>query len=361
MSLYVCSTLRHLLFSLSRSASLPEEKSVILFFYDYQNVDKEKIQSKVSNKNIKIILLSRKELVAKFKMSLLGRVLLFYSMRSIKPTEIIKTLAINEIIKVVPLETHYLHKLSLFLFNDRNRTARIFKLLTKNYEIIEDGVGNYYEIPQKGISKYVNPLNVKGLNTWVMGESSRCTSINVVTPEMLPSSVREKGETIDFLGNIESLSIINTVFKFTPKLTNEHLDVVIIATQPLSSSLANKIKDKNYFLNLHQEIAKHIESKGLSVFIKLHPSEDIEDYRLYFDTDKLLSVKHPLELELLNSSNKITVASINSTAGLGFEKFCERRRLFKDEEMGIFDEQIMSWKNNPHLLKERLEETFNSL
>ncbi len=361
MSLYVCSTLRHLLFSLSRCASLPEEKSVILFFYDYQNVDKEKIQSNISNDNVKIILLSRKELITQFKSSLLGRVLLFFSMRNIKPTEKIKTLTINEMIKVIPLEKSDLHKLPLFLFNDRNRTSRVFKLLTQNYEIIEDGVGNYYEIPKKGISRYVNPLNFKGLNTWVMGESSRCTSINVVTPERLPSSVKEKGKSIDFLGNIDSLPIVNTVFKFTPKLTNEHLGVVIIATQQLSSSLANKIKDKNYFLNLHQEIAKHIESKGLSVFIKLHPSEDKEDYRPYFDEGKLLSVKHPLELELLNSSNKITVASINSTAGLGFENFCERRRLFRDEEMSNFDEQIISWKKNPHLLKERLEETFHSL
>ncbi|PTO96226.1 hypothetical protein CWO08_08210 [Vibrio sp. 10N.286.48.B8] len=361
MNLYVCSTLRHFLFSISKACYQPNEHSTILFFYDYQGVDKDKINKNIKNENIEIILISRKELIYKLKKSWLGKLTLFLSMRNIEPNEKITKLASDQLIKLEILKPSDFNDLSLFVFNDKNKVARLFKLLIKKYEVIEDGVGNYYEIPKKGISKYLNPINFKGLNTWVMGESTRCTTINVVWPEKLPNSVKEKGKTIEFLGKSEGLPSINTVFKFTPKLVNVQSNIVIIATQPLSSTLANMLKDEGYFFYIHQCIAKHMESEGKPYFIKLHPSEDIKDYLPYFDEDKFLSVKHPLELELLNSPNKVIVASINSTAGLGFEQFCERRKLFRDEEMGNFDEQIISWKKNPHLLKKRLEETFHSL
>ncbi|MCC4816419.1 hypothetical protein BCU85_06295 [Vibrio lentus] len=361
MNLYVCSTLRHLLFSISRASSLPQEKSTILFFYDYQKIDEDKLQKEIPIENIRIILVSRDNLVTGFKSSLVGRALLFLSMRNTRPTKILKRLIVTQLTKSTPLETNIFNNLSLFIFNDKNRTSRIFKLLVKSYEIIEDGVGNYYEIPKKGISKYLNPINLKGLNTWVMGESKRCTTINVVWPEKLPISVREKGKAIEFLGKSEGLPSINTVFKFTPKLVNVQDNIVIIATQPLSSTLANMLKDEDYFFYLHKCIARHMENEGKPYFIKLHPSEDIKDYLPYFDEDKFLSVKHPLELELLNSPKKVIVASINSTAGLGFENFCERRKLIRDEEMGHFNEQILSWKNSPSILKERLEETFSFL
>ncbi|MEZ9158431.1 polysialyltransferase family glycosyltransferase [Vibrio lentus] len=361
MNIYVCSTLRHFLFSISKSCYQPSEHSTILFFYDYQGIDKNKINKNIKSENIEIILISRKELTHKLKKSWLGKLTLFLSMRNIQPNEQLIKLVSYQLIKLKILKPSDFNNLSLFIFNDKNKVARIFKLLIKNYEIIEDGVGNYYKIPKKGISKYLNPINLKGLNTWVMGESKRCTTINVVWPEKLPISVREKGKAIEFLGKSEGLPSINTVFKFTPKLVNVQNNIVIIATQPLSSNLANMLKDEDYFFYIHQCIARYMESEGKPYFIKLHPSEDIKNYLPYFDEDKFLSVKHPLELELLNSPKKVIVASINSTAGLGFEQFCERRKLIRDEEMGHFNEQIISWKDNPSILKERLEEAFSFL
>ena len=169
MNLYVCSTLRHFLFSISKACCQPNERSAILFFYDYQGVDKDKINKNIKNINIEIILISRKELFSKLKNSWLGKLTLFLSMRNIQPNEQVIKLTSYQLIKLKILKPSDFNNLSLFVFNDKNKVSRIFKLLIKKYEIIEDGVGNYYKIPKKGISKYLNPINLKGLNTWVMG------------------------------------------------------------------------------------------------------------------------------------------------------------------------------------------------
>ncbi|MFA0551872.1 hypothetical protein AB4538_13610, partial [Vibrio lentus] len=140
MNLYVCSTLRHFLFSISKSCYQPSEHSTILFFYDYQGIDKDKINKNIKSENIEIILISRKELIFNLKKSWLGKLTLFLSMRNIQPNEQLIKLVSYQLIKLKILKPSDFNNLSLFIFNDKNKVARIFKLLIKNYAIIEDGV-----------------------------------------------------------------------------------------------------------------------------------------------------------------------------------------------------------------------------
>lgn len=356
MNLYICSTLRHLLFAISKASNNPREKSTILFFYDYQNIDPKKIETNTLKSNIQILTLTRDSIKKELKKTIIGRVLFFLAMRNTLPNKITSSLMANKLSRIKEIKgLSDINNISLFLFNDRNKMARIFKLLVTKYEVIEDGVGNYFSIPKKGISRYLKPVNIKGNNTWIIGECNRCTAINVTTPENLPLKVQEKGREIDFLGASHSLDFINRIFKFTPKIPKNCKNIVIIATQPLSKHLAKKLNDTNYFIYLHRIIADMLDRRGINFYIKLHPSENIESYLHDFDRNKFLSVKHPLELELINSTSNVNIISINSTAGLGFESFCSRKKLIRDEEMGSFNEIIIHWKNNPNSLINRIE------
>lgn len=354
MNIYICSTLRHLLFSLARASSRNNEKSIIVFFNDYQKVSSDSIDVNCLPKNIKLILLERNYLTKEFKKSIVGNVLLYWSLRIDIYTEFTKNLLINELSKVVNLKLNN-KNYNLFLFNDKNKMSRLFKLLSPNYEIIEDGVGNYIKVNVNGIKKHIRALIGKPKGFWTFGESSRCTKIHVTFPEKLPEEVKYKGVCIDFLKNSLDLELINQVFKFTPKIKDSNC--VIIATQPKSKRLLPLLSGDDVFIDAYKEIEAYCKSIGISVMVKLHPSEDDSIYKDHFDADCFLSTKHPLELELLNNSQeKTTIISINSSAGLGFEGFCTRKTLTKDGDVEDFCNSIVLWQQSKNVMIKKIHQ-----
>ncbi|UGA54974.1 polysialyltransferase family glycosyltransferase [Vibrio sp. VB16] len=354
-SLYICSTLRHLLFALSKANDDPEVSSAILFFTDFQGIDESTLDNSDLPPNIQLFFLSRKKLSTYINKTLVGKIIYSSAMRKFNLGHYFRNklcFYLNSYIQTLCLTPQ---DVDIFVYNDRNKMARLFRLLADDYQMMEDGVGNYYKIPVfkqfKKVGRFIAGLP---LNYWVFGEDPRCKAIHVVFPEKLPKDVRDKGVTIDFLGKKDSMKIVNTVFRFSSSI-NQDLDI-ILATQPTSKTFSPLFKDAEFLVRLNQYILKYCQERNLNIAIKLHPSELIEQYQQYYPNEQYLAVKQPLELQLLNCSTKPLIVSINSTAGLGFESFCERRKLVLDEDMGRFAEIVTAWEKEPELLKKRIEE-----
>ncbi len=357
-SVYICSTLRHLLFSLARASS-KDEQSLIIFFVDYQGISQDAINTRSLPSNIKLVLLERSYITNSLKNSFVGKYLLVAALRGLPFNSITMKMLKKELTRLTPINEESFDNVQLFLFNDNNKMSRLFKLLSPSYEIIEDGIGNYLKVAVKGAKRYIRLISGKTKNFWIFGESPRCKKINVLYPDKLPTEVKHKGAPIDFLRHGLDLKLINDVFKFSPLLNGE--ENIIIATQPKSKRILSLLSRDDFFISIYKEVEKHYKNKGVNVKIKLHPSESIASYSKYFGEDQFLSVKHPLELELLNNPNKKNiVVSINSSAGLGFEKFCVRKTLTKDGDMDHFCDSIVAWQGSEDLMKGDIERVLNS-
>jgi len=354
MNVYICSTLRHLLFSISKAHNESSKKSHILFFYDYQDIDSNTLDTKNLPNNIKITLLSRKKLTKQLKVTFKGKLYLALSLRANNLPKWLKiqiTLAVNNLIP----ELNFSQKdTNLFVFNERNKMSRLFRMMVSDYEMIEDGVGNYYEIPVSFPKNIIRYFQGEKPSSWVFGENKRCKRINVVSPEKLPSRVRGKGYEIDFLNSAAPLDTINNVFKFIPVNANEDEDkLFIIATQP-----APERRLKKFSYQINQEIIDYCHKNNFAITMKIHPSENINDYLHIFPKMVFLPSKAPLELQILNSTKKVTVVSLNSSAGLGFEKHCSILKLIPDNDLHRFIDIIDSWEKDVNKLKKVIETTF---
>jgi len=351
MNLYICSTLRHLLFSVLKAKNEPNQESHILFFYDYQDIDMNMLDTTCLPDHIKLTLLSRKELTRKLKQSLKGKLYLFLSLRTINLPELLKNKLKIYISGFIPGLSISNKKIALFVFNERNKMSRLFRTMVSEYEMIEDGVGNYFKVPTVGTQGIVRFLQNKPTQYWLFGEEARCKRIYVVSPEKLPEDIQHKAVQIDFLKNKKNIALINGVFKFSPTKKNPN-NSMIIATMPTGSALFNKLKNKQFLFQLNQHFIDFADEHDIAVSIKTHPSESIKDYDKYFPNINFLPSKLPLELFILNAEKSPTIISIASSAGIGFEDYCRRITLIPESSLEGFVDIILSWENNEDKLKE---------
>ncbi|MFC1237537.1 glycosyltransferase family 52 [Vibrio sp. F74] len=355
-NLYICSTVRHLLFSVSKASNELSSPAIILFFKDYQNIEQDSIDVSTLPEHIQLVTLTRKELNKHFKQSLIGKIILACALRKLSLGALIQSKLLQLLNDFYPSFNLEKDNVTLFVFNERNKMSRLFRLLVEQYEMIEDGVGNYYKIPIKGYKKYIRAITGKPSDYWVFGEDNKCQRIHVVYPENLPEDVRSKGKKINFLTNKLGVENLNRVFKFHAEEMNTD---VIIATQPTSKAYQSQYEDADFQIKIYQYMIDYCRKNRLKVAFKLHPSESIDTYQALYPDEVYLPTKQPLELVVLNCAATPNIMSINSTAGLGFENFCTRKSLILDEDTTRFGEIMLNWEKDPELLKKRIEELLN--
>lgn len=357
MNLYICSTLRHLLFSVLKAINEPDKSSHILLFYDYQKIAPELLDVNSLPPHIRVTLLSRRELTQKMKSSIEGKLYLALALRAIPLPSNIKKNVVQKIKSLIPELNFILSDLNLYVFNERNKMSRLFRLMVPEYDMIEDGVGNYYEVPIKFPKTFIRKLQGMPAKSWVFGESKNCRLIHVIFPEKLPKRVQQKGIEINFLKNLENLEIINNIFKF--KAFNiKGSELVIIATQPIPNTrLKNMINDDFLYL-INQEIIAYCSKNNIDVLMKVHPRENENEYKNIFPNIQFLPSKAPLELQILNSNKNISIVSINSSAGLGLEKYSTRLTLIADSDLHRFYDIIHEWDKDISQLKKAIKTVF---
>ena len=335
--IYVCSTVRHLLLSLYKAQD-EANPSTIIYFYDYQDIDPKDIDTAQLPKEIELVLMNRESLVTHIKkIGYIGKYILFCSLRSWPIPDPLKKILVSSIYEInnnVDLKGG-INK--LFLFNDNNKMSRLFRLLVRSYSMVEDGMGNYikHQIDDKP-KQLFRLLSNQPPKHYVFGERKQCDRIYVSHPEKLPKAVQHKGRRLFLSKDKTKISQIQQCFKFD-HTNNFDTKTLIIATQPIFNKLKGKLKDNNFFYDIYSKLILESRRKGFTPILKLHPKESESDY-LYFKEKgvKFLSNKLPLELYLLSSTDKVNIISINSSAGMGMEEYCETYKLIPDSKIHNF-------------------------
>ncbi|WP_299130588.1 glycosyltransferase family 52 [uncultured Vibrio sp.] len=360
--IYVCSTVRHLLLSLYKAQD-EINPSTIIYFYDYQDVDPKDIDTDQLPTKIELVLMNRESLVNHIKkIGYVGKCILFFSLRGWSIPEPLKKILVSSIYESnnnIDLKGG-INK--LFLFNDNNKMSRLFRLLVKSYSMIEDGMGNYvkHQIDDKP-KQLFRLLSNQPPKHYIFGERKQCDYIYVIHPEKLPKSVQHKGRRLVLSKDKAKISKIQQCFNFD-STNNFDNKTLIIATQPIFNKLKGKLKDNDFFYDIYDLIISKSRENGLEPILKLHPKEEIYDYSALKEKGvTFLSNKLPMELYLLSSTDKVNIISINSSAGIGMEDYCNIYKLIPDNDIHNFVKILVSLEKNKDSLEELISLRLSSI
>ena len=291
---------------------------------DQQNIDKNNFDVSYLPKHVQVVFFNRSELRKKVYSGTQGKLIklmanyklslpLFYQK---KITQLIfnQALAVN-------LTINELNSANLYLYNDRNKMSRLFRLAFNYYHLIEEGVGNYYGNSIKNHEKLISFITGSKKTKRFFGDDERCKSIYLINAESAPKELKSKVKKIDF---INSNYINDYCYDFFKVSTDIHPQC-ILATQP---SIFSDVD-----MAIYKKIILKCKQKNITVAIKPHPREDISYYLAAFPDTLVIESKIPLELVLFRANKDINILSICSSAGLGFEDYCSRLPLIKDDEL----------------------------
>ncbi|QUM83622.1 polysialyltransferase family glycosyltransferase [Moritella sp. 28] len=348
MNLYVCSTLRHLLFSLLKAFSQPDKKSHIFMISDQQNIDAANFDLSSLPANIEVHFIQRHSIRATLYKGIFGKLLKLMAIRNFKSSSAIREHVHHALFrKTLGIDIPQSPENELFLYNERNKMSRLFRLAFAEYSIIEEGVGNYIGIKLKKSEKIIDFIFKIKRQHRHFGDDPRCKNIYLLTPSKGPKALLHKIKPINF---VNDKIITQYGYKFF-KYDAQHNYTFIIATQP------HVIEE--FDLIVYQKFIQTLNKKGIPYAIKVHPREDIEYYKQAFPGVTLIESKIPLELIIFGAEDKCRILSICTSAGTGFEKYCTRLNLIKDDELESLYEIFDDLMKDTSLIDKRIKHLFS--
>lgn len=356
MDIYLCSTVRHLLFSLLMALSKNQRKSHIFLICDQQKLNKENYDGSKLPKNILISFINRKDINKNLTKTPKGLLLKLSASLNVQTSYFLRK-KINEFLfsyiilgKSDPIN---LDIAKLYLFNDRNKIARLFRLAFKNYSIIEDGLSNYSGIKFNLFEKIKAAISISGQKMRYLGDDKRCTEIYLLKPNDADEYIKPKVKKIDFISTENINNYCYSFFKVEPLYKNYEY---IIATQPIS---VVQFSESGCDVLIYEKILNKLKNNNAIVALKVHPRESVKKYQEKLSGVDFIESKIPLELVLFSSEIQTHIVSIYSTAGMGFEGYCNRITLINDTEVEHIDQLLSSWKTSPEKIDVRIKEVLN--
>ncbi|WP_413285395.1 glycosyltransferase family 52 [Vibrio sp. MA40-2] len=344
MDLYLCSTLRHFMFALLRAIRDSEQDSLIIMILDQQDLSEQQFDLTVLPSWVSVKFVKRKNLLGETYKGPIGFT------HKLCATALVASAYFKNRTRKYVFERQFnidnSRKINLFLFNDRNRLARLLRLTVETYQVIEDGLSNYSGNALNNIERLIQ----RKKHRRYIGDDHRCRSILLLNKEFAPNTIKHKVHAIDFIDTDIVSKYLFPIFKLDLSSLNE-FPKVLIATQPIS--LAN-MDSTGCDLKVYEELIKYLDEKGLSYQIKVHPRENEEKYTNYFSQASFVDSKTPLELFLFSNEEKIDIVSIYSSAGMGFERFCNRVTLINDSEAEKQEQIYENWQQGLADLRVRL-------
>lgn len=349
MNIYLCSTLRHFLFATLKSLSVRDELSHIIVITDQQGLDPNRFELSVLPSTISVKFLERKQILDNVYGGMLGLVHKLFATANIS-SKFFQERTFNKLDECGLLNSEYgLKDTTLYLFNDRNRLARLMRLAFVEYEVIEDGLSNYTGSELSFAERYVFRKNGRRF----IGDDKRCRAIHLLTPKLAASQLSPKVKLINFISHINVNSFIYPLFKVDKSKVS--IPEVIIATQPIS---IGNMSESECDIAVFQKMVDYLKINNYSYAFKVHPRENEMKYMDAFPDAHFIESKTPLELLVFSSCESPTVLSIYSSAGMGFEGYCHRATLIKDDEAEQQAEIYAQWQKNLIDVDRRLKEIF---
>jgi len=337
------------LFALLRAAHRAGEQHRIVYFSDYQNAPLDHWNLAGLPASVRVFEARRSDVREQLSASMTGRLTSFLSMRTFSAPAFVKAHLLALLEPQLPELITELRNDSgghLWLYNERNKMARLFRLLLPKFSIIEDGESNYQRIRCPWWKRPARLLQGRPTAYRCYGEDPRCTTIWVQHPERLPEAVRSKGKTIDFLDDRVASEMVVALFGSMARLDAGDT-TAILATQPLEIFPGLNTADKQA---IYRQIACHLQANGYRTLLKLHPAEDPADYAPVLEFAEAIPGKLPLEAMLVGTAAQLSVVSLWSAAGLGFDNHCSRIQLAADGQA----DEAREWKHDTSGLQDRL-------
>lgn len=184
------------------------------------------------------------------------------------------------------------------------RAYFLIKYPQNMFRMVEEGTGTYrHRMPfsrklKRTLMKY--PL--------LMGYDKQVKEVLVQQPEKMQDPfLRAKSIKLDlnYLQNDltkEDVGNISKCFGLTSALTNIATQKAIILTQPLIEA-GFKVTE-NEMITIYQEMINDAKEKGLEVYLKMHPREEI-NYTIAFENQGVKVLPKLLPIELINLDNNI--------------------------------------------------------
>lgn len=314
---------------------------------DQQNINKNNFDPSCLPENIEVHFIQREKIKSTLYKGITGKFLHLMAMRNARTSpQMRKHIQKQLFTTTLKLNIQLSAESELYLFNDRNKISRLFRLAFSEYSMIEEGIGNYIGLKLKKTEKILDFIFRVKRQKRHFGDNSRCKTIFLLNPNKGPKALQHKIKSIDF---VDDKVISQYGYKFF-KYNSQHNCAFIIATQP------HVIEE--FDLTVYLKLALALSQKGIPFAIKVHPREDIKYYQKAFPGIELIESKIPLELIIFGAKDKCRILSICTSAGTGFEKYCTRLNLIKDDELNslydIFDGLV---KDNT-LIDKRIENLF---
>lgn len=319
---------------------------------DQQNIDRNNFDVSHLPKNVEVRFFNRSDMRKKIYSGFQGKIIKLAANYKVSLPSFLQQKVARLIFNQALAVNLNLDKLSfstLYLYNDRNKMSRLFRLAFNEYHLIDEGVGNYYGQPLKSHEKLIRFLLGSKEKQRFFGDDERCKTISLVNAEKAPEVLKNKVQQIDFI-NAESIN--NYCFDFF-KISMAIQPQCIIATQPFNF----------YFddMAIYKKIILKCQENNLTVAIKPHPSEDVSCYSEAFPDTVIIESKIPLELIVFQANQKINILSVYSSAGLGFEDYCSCLTLIKQDELESASEIFSQWNKDMNMAYSRLDSIFIDL
>ena len=202
MNIYLCSTVRHLLYSLLKGLNETNKPCTIIMITDQQNIEPNDYNLEVIPQHISVVFIKRESIKANFYSGFIGTIIKQLANFKIQSplfmqSYIKKHLLINEL--GLPSKDVYSSKLRLFLYNDRNKISRLFRLAFNEYSLIEEGLANYTTFKQNAVKIKLQKIFHYTLPLRYFGDDQRCKEIHLLYPERSPEKLKNKVKNIDFI------------------------------------------------------------------------------------------------------------------------------------------------------------------
>jgi hypothetical protein len=357
MNIYLCSTVRNLLFALLKSLDETAEQSLILLIWDQQNIDTTNYDLSGLPDHIQIRFITRSAIRNHLNSSISGRLLRQLAAMNIRTTarlrHRIRARLFRDLIKAENFATT--EPKQLFLFNDRNQVARLLRLAFSDYAIIEDGLSNYSGQKLKLTDRLQHALTGNRAERRYLGDDKRCKEIFLLQPDNAPEALKPKVRPITFIDSRNIIDVCYSFFQHQPEGSHTGAYSCLLATQPF---IAEGLTASGFDLVIYRKLIDRLQSMGIRVALKIHPREHADRYRKSFPDCEILESKIPLELLIFGAEEKCDIVSIYSTAGMGFEEHCQRLTLLNEDEAEKMSAVFDTWRNDEALLDKRIDSLF---
>ncbi len=352
MDIYLCSTIRNLMFAVMRACKSERTQSLILLITDQQDLKLADFDCDVLPAHIQLCCIERKAIRKQLDASLAGRVIRLLAACKITPPTGYRAMLRAKILQQLTGQHSpgFQQAQRLFLFNDRNRVARLLRLAFGDYVVIEDGLANYRGYPLRWHEQLGRLLGRRHGMRYI-GDDVRCGQILLLHPEKSPCGLRNKIAAIDFHNSEQGREVCLLFFRVPTQSINSQYDL-LLATQPISEG---NLTQSDADLAIYRQIIALAAEAGRCIAIKVHPRERAQRYQQAFPASTVISGNIPLELMLFGTQHRVDILSIYSSAGLGFEQFCKRLCLVKDAEAEAMDQLFILWQQQPERLIQRID------